>query len=433
MLRDARASTDACHPRCVRASSPLRLALAIVLPAVLVWPSAAAGTNGNELIGVSTRARARGGADVAVGDSALSQIDNPATLVLSDDRLFRLDLAGQLLTADTHWRGLIDSADSEVRFSPLGSGAVAAAVSDRLSLGAALRAESTLGSRYHIRHLLIPFMKRRVESDMKDVTFFLSAGYRLTDKLSVGAGVRAAAINLEFSSVLGPADVEFGRGYAYGGGFQLGLHYQVRKDLAFGLAYRSPGWFGDLSGGDAAASLLGLLPVDLGRGRIEDLRLPAKITAGVAWDATDRLKLVGEVRWINYASSSLDSAPVATDGLLDLRLRLPLGYRDQWVFAVGAELELSERWTLGLGYNYGANPVPVSNLFPMGSIIAEHHLTAGLRYERDNWWVGGGYIFGFANTLDGAGHSRIPLGIDYSYSSIEQTQHSLFIGFGFRW
>jgi long-chain fatty acid transport protein len=233
--------------------------------------------------------------------------------------------------------------------------------------------------------------------------------------------------------VLGPADLEFGRGYAYGGGFQLGLHYQAREDLAFGLAYRSPSWFGNLEGGQGRASLFGLVPISLGDISIDDLKLAAKISAGVAWDATDWLKLVGEVRWINYSNSTFNTTTIATDGLIDLRYPFPMGYRDQWVWIAGADFKLDEHWTLGVGYHYGTAPVSSRNLLPMGSTIPQHHATAGLRYETDGWWVGAGYIVAFPTKLRGGGWSDIPLGIDYGLSEIEQTQHSLVVGFGFSW
>ena len=69
----------------------------------------------------------------------------------------------------------------------------------------------------------------------------------------------------------------------------------------------------------------------------------------------------------------------------------------------------------------------------MGSTIAKHHITAGVRYERDNWWIGAGYILGMREKMTGVGYSRIPLGIDYGLSRLEQTQHSLAVGFGFSW
>ena len=402
-----------------------------ILIVMLLFPATGFGTNGIEPIDTSLQARIRGGVDVAIGDSVLSQIDNPASLARYDT--CRFDFSGQLCFPSAHWYSPLGHSDSGIRLVPLGNAAIAMPVSDRLTLGLALHSKAGLASRYHMRHLLIPFMKRRVGTDAKMIGLHLNLGYRLTDKLYVGAGVRGEAATSKFSLVLGPADAEFGRGCAYGGGFQFGMQYRATDDLTVGLAYRSPSWFGDLGGGEAKASLFGLLPVELGPGRIESLLLAQKVTAGAAWEATDWLTLAGEVRWINYGDSSYDSLTVATDGVLALRIPLPLGYKDQWVFAVGADIKLDDHWTLGLGYNYGTDPVKRSNLLPMGSTIAQHHVTTGLRYSRDNWWAGVGYILALHETMDGGGCSRIPLGIDYGVSRIEQTQHSLVVGFGFSW
>lgn len=403
-----------------------------LLVAPATWPSAVAlATNGIEPIGVSYPSRARGGADVAVGDSALSQIDNPATLTLRTTTAF--DFAGQLTFPVFHWRSPIDEADSEIDMVALPNAGIAWPVTDRLTLGAALHSRAGLSNRFHMRHLLIPFYERRVGSDMECVGLYLNAGLRVTDRLSIGGGVRGEAASARFDTVFGPAAVEFGRGYAYGGGFQLGMLYRARDDLTFGVGYRSPTWHSDLAGGDVRASLFGLLPIELGRGNLDEVRLPQRISAGVAWDATDRLKLVGEVRWLGYSRSSMNNLTVATDGWVDLRAPLPLGYRDLWVFAIGAEYRLSPRWTAAIGYNASPAPVGRSSLLPMGSTITRQHITVGLRYARDHWWVGAGYMLGLPETMRGTGWSRIPLGEDYAFSEIKQTQHSLIFGFGFAW
>jgi len=75
-----------------------RCPLVIALAAPLVIHAAPAfASNGVELTGISFNARARGGADVAVGDSALSQIDNPAALALTPRGRPRFDFAGELV------------------------------------------------------------------------------------------------------------------------------------------------------------------------------------------------------------------------------------------------------------------------------------------------------------------------------------------------
>jgi long-chain fatty acid transport protein len=275
-------------------------------------------------------------------------------------------------------------------------------------------------------------MERRVQSDLKVVSMPVNLAYKLTDRLSAGIGFRGEIATARFNSVLGPADVDVSRGYAIGAGLQAGLHYQARDDLAFGLGYRSPTWFGDLHGGRAKASLFGLLPIGLGDANIDSLRLPQRLMVGTAWDITDRIKLIGEARWINYSNSTLNSTVLAISGPVDIRYPLPLGYRDQGVFILGTEIKLHERWKLGMGYHYAMPNIPRANLFPLGSIIADHQATVGLRYETDKWWVGAGYLIGFPATLSGPGYSRIPLGIDYGFSSIRQMQQAVLIGFGLK-
>lgn len=393
-------------------------------------PGSLMAIDGVELISANTKAQARGGADVAVGDSALSQIDNPATLSLSSRDAWQLDFGSQLAISIASWNGPIDS-DSDLRLIPVADLALAAPINDRLTLGVAFHSKAGLGTGYEMRHLLMPFGKRRVGSDMKCVELQLNMSLKLTDKLALGAGARAEVSTAEFSAVLGPADVEFGRGYAVGGGFQLGLHYQPRSDLALGLAYRSPGWFNDLSGGQGEASLLGLGSIPLGDVAIDEFRLPQRISAGVAWDATERLKLIGEVRWLNNKKSSLNSATIATSGLVDLRYPFPLGYRDQWVFVAGLEYELSDRWVLGAGYHYSTQAVDRENLSPIGSCIPQHHASIGLRYETEKWWAGASYTIAFSESSRGGGWSDIPLAFDNGLSEIEQTQHLVGFGFGF--
>ena len=322
----------------------LAAALAVLLAA---HSPRAFASNGVELTGISFQARARGGADVAVGDSALSQIDNPAALALTPQGRPRFDFAGQLVFPDVSWHTPLGSCESEIRLIPIADTALAFPVNERLAWGLAVHGKSGLATRYRARHLLIPFQRRRVESDCKNLGLYLSGAYRLNDRLSIGGGIRGELLTTEFSAVLGPMDVEFGRGYAYGLGFQLGAHYQATDSLTFGVAYRSPTWANDLRGGQARAALFGLLPVPLGDGNIDTIRLPQRVAAGTAWDVTDWCKLVGEVRWLNYSNSIWNDLTVATDGVVDLRVPLSLGYRDQWVFiaAPNSSSTNAGRWT----------------------------------------------------------------------------------------
>jgi long-subunit fatty acid transport protein len=390
-------------------------------------------TDGVEPIGVSMQSRARGGADVAVGDSALSQIDNPASLALSPRDACRFDVAGKIGILDVTWRSPVDTSDSERKIIPLINLGFTKPINDRLTFGVAVNSKAGLGTLFCLRHTMIPFGDRREDSDMKVISVPLSLGYKVTDRLSVGVGGRFEVATSAFSTVLGPADIEFGRGYAYGGGFNLGLHYRARDDLAFGLAYRSPTWFGDLSGGQARGSLFGLLKVPLGDASLEDMQLPGRIAGGVAWDVTKWFKLIGEVRWLNYSNSTFHNTTIGMNGVVDLRYPFPLGYHDQWAFIIGSEFKLDDHWKLGLGYHYATPAVDESNVTQIGAITATNHVTVGLRYEAKKWWAGAGYVLALPETLDADRHSHILMGTDYCGGSLTQTQHCISIGFGFNW
>lgn len=414
-----------------RGLGPLPPGFVVALLAVL--PRPALPTDGLEPIGISVQSQARGGADVAVGDTALSQIDNPATVALWGMQEFRFDIAEELAIARTRWSNTINSAESERPMGLLSNVAMTTPLNRDWTLGFALHWKDGLASRFHIKPQMMPLLERRIGSEFVVIDPQLNIGYRLTKKLSVGAGVRVEAATVELSTVLGSTDIHLGRGYACGGGLQAGVHYQARPDLAFGAAYRSPTWFGDMPMPHARASVYGQGPVYIKDAEVEDFRLPQKITAGAAWDATDRLKLVGEVRWIDSSDTTLSSTTLTGDGPVRFSIPFGLGYRDQWVFAGGAEFKLDKHWTLGTGYHFATQPLDHDNLMPTGSVIMQHHITMGLRYEAKNWWAGVGWVWALPNTLSNDGRSDIPLGIDFGHSEMQQQQHSILMGFGFKW
>ncbi len=367
---------------------------------------------------------------MAVGDTALSQIENPASLTLQPRRL---DFAGQLGFPVATWRGPLETVETRKKLIPLASIGFAQPLSDHTTFGLAVHSKAGLGTDYRMRHLLIPWMRRKVGSDMKCLDLQANLGHRLSERWSIGGGVRLGLVQAEFSTVLGPADVDFGAGRTLGAGFQFGVMHRPRDDLTLGFAYRSPTWAGDLKGGQGKASLFGLLPIELGGISMPDTSFPQRLAAGAAWDVTQRLKLVGEARWVNYSATSLNSGQIRTNGLVNLSVPWNLGYRDQWALTAGLEYRLAAHWVAGLGYHFATAPLSPDHLLPVGSIISQHHVTTGLRYEAQGWWVGGGYVCALPTRLAGRGNSAFPLGIDYAFSEIEQAQHLVQVGFGFNW
>lgn len=114
-------------------------ASAWILPFIDIRPVDA--TNGFELPGVSVSATGRGGADAAVGDTALSQVENPAALSLISPGRERFGFSGALLLPVLRWEGPLDDSTSSIRAIPLAPLAYGRGVraTDRLFLGAGIR------------------------------------------------------------------------------------------------------------------------------------------------------------------------------------------------------------------------------------------------------------------------------------------------------
>ena len=72
---------------------------------------------------------------------------------------------------------------------------------------------------------------------------------------------------------------------------------------------------------------------------------------------------------------------------------VPLNWKDQYSFHVGAERVLTERTSLRFGYAYGNNPVPNSTLTPMTAAILSNQISTGLVYNLGNSRLEGAYVF----------------------------------------
>lgn len=120
---------------------------------------------------------------------------------------------------------------------------------------------------------------------------------------------------------------------------------------------------------------------------------PQTIGAGAAWKPHDRLRLLGQIDWLNW-SSAYESLEVSLsngnnpDLPASLRDDIPFKWEDRFVFRGGLEFAATPALDLRLGYSYGKSPVPDETLTPMTAAIMEHTVATGMgwrwgRYEFD--------------------------------------------------
>ena len=193
--------------------------------------------------------------------------------------------------------------------------------------------------------------------------------YKVSDKLSIGAGVSLQYAKAELGAAsMGMVDTVV-NGDSWAWGFNLGLMYQPTETLRFGLAYRSQ--IAHDAAGDIKISFNGgVMPTMYGDDFNVRVTTPDTIMATATWEATPDLRLSGLVRWARW--SNLDELHISSQKLLQLTSTLnAMGYtvtpsdtkvnhyewQDTWLFTVGADYRLNNQWTVRGGVAYETSAV----------------------------------------------------------------------------
>jgi len=257
------------------------------------------------------------------------------------------------------------------------------------------------------------------EATLLGVSFVPSIAYRVSERLSVGAGVNAmygilrnqVAINNVLPAApdgqLKLAD------NAWGWGANLGLLYEISPSTRVGLTwnsqvkldFESPAQFSGL--GPALSALLasrGLLDAQVKLG----VKVPQQVMASGFSQIDDRWAVLGNVGWQQW--SKFGEVEAGIDNTLDpASLTTAIPFKDTWHVAVGAQYRLSDPWRLNFGVAYDSgfqNGDMVSPLVPVNAtwrfgVGGEQQVGKTFR-----WGVAGALLYG--GTLDVNQLSALP-------------------------
>lgn len=239
----------------------------------------------------------------------------------------------------------------------------------------------------------------------------------MTDRLAVAAGRVISSMTLGFSpAFFAPEPTPGGlptfpaatnsRTF-WGGGFQLGLLYEVADDWNVGFSYKSPiwqeRWAYNAATRDLAARRIGV------QGQV-----PAIYSWGVAYKGIERAIIDVDLRYLDYANTSLFGQSVADGGL---------GWNSVFAVAVGAQYELTDRMTVRGGYLFNTEPIPATaTLFNMQLPgIITNTLSIGTSYRpTEDIQMSLAWVHGFRASIEG-GVEQLPGAtskIDSQYDSI---------------
>lgn len=266
---------------------------------------------------------------------------------------------------------------------------VEGAVNDRLHLGLAAMTAFGLGIEWPA-----DWVGRESAIAASIETFLINptAGYRINDRWSVGAGFQAVRGAVDFTNGL-PAivggTVRVGGG-TWGFGGNAGVLFKALPEvLHLGLTYRSRVVM-DFTGRadfDPGPEFAGALPDQPGKASVT---LPDIITAGVLWRPRPDLELTFDpnyTTWSAYDEVVLDfeSAPDRV---------LARDFKNSFTFRLGADWSTAVAGlNLRAGFIFDQNPSPEHTLAP--SLPDAHRLdfALGVGYQRGWFKADLGYLF----------------------------------------
>ncbi len=431
-----------------------------VLLCTLILSPAAHATNGMNMEGYGPIATGMGGASMAYDNGTAAMMNNPATLSLMESKA-RLDLALGFLAPNvtSSMAGMPDAKSSADLFMMPAFGY--ARKSGQFTYGAGVFAQGGMGTEYAANSFLAAGSNEKVRSEVSVGRFIVPVAYDVNDKLKLGASIDFvwAAMDLkmalgtaQFQDLVGPsfggaqtygtvsgsmvntllgafgagqltalswARFDFSDGSDFSGkakgtgfGGKIGAVYKASSELSLGATYHSKTAISDLETKGATVSMnvsgpgVGGGPATIpvtGTIKVKDFQWPQMLAFGSAYQASPKLMVVFDYKWINWADVMKDfkmtftadatqANPMAAGfglGGQNMNATLFQNWKDQHIFMLGAAYKITDEFTGRAGVNIANNPIPNKYENPLFPAIEKNHVM-----------LGAGYAFSKASSVD---------------------------------
>jgi len=340
----------------------------------LAVASPAFATNGMRMIGFGPVQGSMGGVGVGATLDACSLLSNPAGIADFGQRL-DIGLSWFKPTVSYGATGAGPGAvansgatiDSDRGGSPIPAIGWVRPLSDALSVGVGVFGVAGMGVDYQANlyssATLTSYLQGRLTPGV---------AYRLSDQLSIGvtANVMMAQMKYDVASAMGQAKHDTAT--SYGIGATVGVKYAPVKIVTLGAAYETRSSFQDFT-----------FDVPGGKDKLA-FDQPQTVTVGASVTPFEALLLAADVQWINWSDTMGKNLPRYTnDTAVTGAKAFNMGWSDQWVVKVGAQITPLKGLDLRAGYDYGKMPLDRDRAFENMAFpaVTEHHITAGAGYR----------------------------------------------------
>jgi long-chain fatty acid transport protein len=261
-------------------------------------------------------------------------------------------------------------------------------VSDRIKLGLGINSPFGLKTKYNDSWVGRYYA---IDSELSTININPTLAAKLTDNLSVGAG-----INLQYADAKLTNAIDFGligfsnrlptrpqtsdgfvelNGDDWSWGYNLGLLYEASQNTRIGLAFRSP--ITHNLEGDADFNVPPAAARLTATGRFTDsdikakLKLPATVSLNAYQQISPRLAATADITWTGW--SRFEELRVEFDNPLEPDNVQPENWHDAFRYALGVNYTLSNAWQLRAGVAYDESPAD------------KEYITARIRDSNRTW------------------------------------------------
>ncbi len=199
-----------------------------------------------------------------------------------------------------------------------------------------------------------------IASAIKTININPSVSYKLSDKLAVAVGAQLQYMELVVTRDLFGNSGAFGKtkGNDWGYGYTLGAHYKLNDQVKFGIGYRSK----------IDHRLEGNTSVNGTRlsGTNANISTPESLTIGGSFKLNPKLELVSDItwtRWSRFKSFIAHQDRPLVAGGDDINTTV-FNFQDSFMYSVGANYTLNDKWLLRAGSAYEQGGVRDSSREP---------------------------------------------------------------------
>lgn len=290
------------------------------------------------------------------------------------------DLQGNHTTTEDPWRML----PSVYAAMPLKPGFLTLGVGLSVPYG-----QSTRWDENSLFHYTAPYYAR-----MKVIDLSPAVGVKLTDRISVGAGLDMYKGDLQFEQFVpwnfvthnaaAPDGImKFaGDGYALGGNAAIKVKITEAQRLAF--TYKLP-FNMDYDGDFNLSNIPQGVPASSTSDFNTKIKYPQIAGVGYSVNVSETVRLEANVEWLEHSrNQALDLDIGANNALLNSLSTnsIAQNWKNTWTFGLGGDWQFAQNWKLRAGYVYMPTPVPQSTLMPSAAEEDQSVVSVGLGYRR---------------------------------------------------